>query len=77
MTIGPYRLDVSYQHGRDLDEAIRKIVRRDDWASGCGFGERDLSFAFANSKARDKAKYAIQASGIAELTVRTWEDTGE
>ena len=46
MAIGRYRVEVSYPLGEDLDAIARKIAGKKDWASGAGFGQRDLSFDF-------------------------------
>ena len=42
--IGKHRIEVSYPHnGKDLDGIAEKIAGKPCWASGAGFGSRDMS----------------------------------
>jgi hypothetical protein len=72
--VGKYRLEVSYTGARDLDDQLRKIVGKDDWASGAGFDGRDLSFDFRSEKECKRAEQRLAKAAIERLTVSTWVD---
>ena len=71
--IGKFRLEVSYPLDRDMDEKIQKIIGKLDWASGAGFGSRDLSFDFCTEKEQKDAAARLKAANLKgiKLSLRT------
>ncbi len=75
--IGKYRLEVTYHPSHDLDEEIRELVGRSDWASGQGSDGRAMSFAFKGPKVRDAAKKKLDNAELPTVTTMACDAEGD
>lgn len=78
MKIGRHRLEVAYKWTGDtsLDAIVHKLVGKKEWASGCGFGERDLSFDFDTKRKADNARIRVKKDKRFTVT-EVWYDKGD
>jgi len=71
-----YRLLVSYPmdwFGRTTDEEVERAVGQDAFASGAGFGRRDLEFGYGTAAERDTAHARLQRARF-DFTVNVIAD---
>ena len=72
-TIGRFRVEVTYSLGKDLDQKITELAGKPDWASGGGFGCRDLSFDFATRRLAEAAAQRIELAHLPTVEVTLYE----
>lgn len=80
-SLKPWQLSVVYPvSGLNIipamDDKIIKAVGKNDWASGTGFGERDMQFDFATEKEARQAEWRVKSAvrGIEGVTTEVYSD---
>ena len=68
--IKPWQLEV-ITSGGETDEAVRRAVGQEPWASGFG-GDRDQSFDFDRRTDARAAEKRVLALGIVGLQTNVW-----